>query len=517
MRRCTDHLPCLKNARKVQQMLEPQSITHPMRGAVAALDTERHLPQHEATPVKPFGRIVVPLLFAAAIAGPPLLVGGAGIARAVITSQATAPAVSMTPPARPAHDPSKPTAVVLAGNSLTESSDLLGPYEVLATSGKFNVYVAAPERRPSPLFPGSVNLMPHYSFAEYDAAFDGHVDLLVVPYIPNADTTDRAVLQWIAAKAASGSTILSVCAGARNVADAGVLAGQSATTYHDVLPVVQKSHPEVRWQSGLRYVDSGQFISSAGVTSGIDGALYTLGRFFGRDVADRTAQAMGYPHTRYLDDPTWRVPTPSMLPLLPNAYRWDQTELGVVLLDGVREAEVSSVLDTYPRSYAVQLSPLALERGIVQTRHGLDLVATDDLSNAPHLDRVLVPGTVDPRSGAEIDRWAAGRGLEAERIHASGAYAYDATLSDMARHETNGIVREAATGIEYPAGDLHLQGPEWRFDLLLRPLVLGLIGLGLFLFVRSDRRPQRESNASPSVRKYSATGRSSDRIGPSPA
>src|SRR5438270_6923011 len=125
----------------------------------------------------------------------------------MLASSAEAPSLSTALPAQPAHDPSKPTAVIVAGNHNTESSDLLGPYETLATSGKFNVYVAAPERRPSPLFPGNLNLVPHYSFAEYDRGFaGGKVDLLVVPYVPDAEP---AVLDWIRAKAASGSTILS--------------------------------------------------------------------------------------------------------------------------------------------------------------------------------------------------------------------------------------------------------------------------------------------------------------------
>jgi putative intracellular protease/amidase len=435
--------------------------------------------------VSRFSRFLLPLAFALAFTLPPLLVGGVGIGRAMLASLAKAPSLSTALPAQPAHDPSKPTAVVLAGNHNTESSDLLGPYETLATSGRFNVYVAAPERRPSPLFPGKLNLVPHYSFAEYDQAFGGRPDLVVVPYIPDAEP---AVLEWIRAKAAAGSTILSICAGAQVVADAGVLGGQSATTHHDTLPVVEKSHPEVQWVHNRRYVDSGQFISSAGITSGVDASLYTLERFFGRDVADQTAQAMGYPHTRFLDDPTWLVPSNNIVQTLPNAYRMHPTQIGMVLYDGVREVEVSSILDTYPRSYAAEVQPLGLESGIIQTRHGLDLLAPADLSTASKVDRVLLPGAPDTSTAARVDVWAAGRGLRAERIHGSGAYAYDATLRDMAHDESNSVVREAATGLEYPTRDLQLTGPEWRLDLVARPLALGLLGLSALLLLRNRRR-----------------------------
>jgi putative intracellular protease/amidase len=205
-------------------------------------------------------RVLLPLIYVCAFALPPLLVGGVGVARALLGSQTTAPPSLVSLPDRPTYDPEKPIAVVVAGNHATEISDLLGPYEALATSGKYNVCVAAPERIASPFFPGSLSVVPHYSFSEYDAAFGGAVDLLVVPYIPNASTSDPAVLQWIREKAASGTTVLSICAGAQVAADAGVLSGRSATTHHDTLPVVEQSHPEVQWVHGKRWVDSGQFI-----------------------------------------------------------------------------------------------------------------------------------------------------------------------------------------------------------------------------------------------------------------
>src|SRR5919205_2924469 len=72
-------------------------------------------------------------------------------------------------------------------------------------------------------------------------------------------------------------------------------------------------HRGVHWLHNGRYLDSGQFISWAGVTSGVDASLYTRGRFVGGELAEQTAQAMGYPHTRFLADPTWLVPADTIL------------------------------------------------------------------------------------------------------------------------------------------------------------------------------------------------------------
>lgn len=422
----------------------------------------------------------------------PLLVGAIGGAREWQAQQIEQPPALGRPlPERPAHDPSKRTAVIVAGNLGTESSDLMGPFEALATSGRFNVYVAAPERTLTPLFRGDLSIVPHYAFTDYDATFGRPPDLIVVPYIPYAssDTADASVLTWIRDQANAGSTVLAICVGAKAVADAGVLGGQTATTHHLKMSQVERTHPEVTWVRGVRYVDSGQFISSAGVTSGVDATLYTIGRMFGRDVAEQTAQTMAYPHFRFQDDPNWTVRGLNPAPYVPNLYRWGRADIGLVLYDGVSELEVSSVIDTYPRAFMTSIRTLATERTVIRTRHGLDLVPRSDFATAPALDRLLIPGRgLAPEASDALQTWAAQHGgLRAEPIHATDSHLYDATLRDMARHDSTSIALEAANQLEYPTDDLDLDGPAWRLELLAPPLAMGLLGLGAAIWLRRRR------------------------------
>jgi hypothetical protein len=127
------------------------------------------------------------------------------------------------------------------------------------------------------------------------------------------------------------------------------------------MPYVVPNHPEVNWVPGVRHVDDGQVISSAGVTAGVDATLYTVQRFFGRATALETAARIGYPHTRFLDDPTFEVPAYSDAAFLPNLFRLGRAKIGLYLYDGVDEIALSSVTDTYPRAFATDVLTVALE------------------------------------------------------------------------------------------------------------------------------------------------------------
>jgi transcriptional regulator GlxA family with amidase domain len=455
--------------------------------------------------MQPARSLTKPLVYGLAFALPLLMALVVAVAGLVVQNPlGPAPAFDGPLPSPPEHDSAKRTAVIVAGNVATEVSDLLGPYEVLAASDAFNVYVVAPERTLTPLVPvpayhccAAIDLVPHYSFAEYDRAIGVAPDLIVVPYIPLAaeGKQDAAVLAWLRERPGDQTVVLSICGGAQMVADSGILAGHTATSHHITLPVVTKDHPEVTWVTGVRYVDDGPFISSAGVTSGIDASLYTVQRFLGRDAALETAQRVGYPHTDFLDDRTWVLPPDNDAAALPNLFRFGRTRIGLFLYPGVGEIELSSVTDTYPRALATDVLSIGAERAIVRTRHGLNLVPRHDLSSVRGLDRMLVPGQADADLVAPVERWAEARnGPAVEHIHAGGDYPYDSTLTDIAHRETRLIARNAARWIEYPTAHLKLVGSDWRLALLLRPVALGLVGVivtfGLRRYVSGRRTVQ---------------------------
>lgn len=88
---------------------------------------------------------------------------------------------------------------------------------------------------------------------------------------------------------------MSVCTGAFKLASAGLLDGKKATTHHDYLDAFAKKFPKVQLERSQRFVQSSDVIyTAAGLSSGIDLALHIVEKFYGREVADRTAAYMEY-------------------------------------------------------------------------------------------------------------------------------------------------------------------------------------------------------------------------------
>jgi putative intracellular protease/amidase len=453
----------------------------------------------------------------------PLLAGVAGLGTRMVTAARTdtnPPAYTGALPMPPVHDPGKRTAVIIAANSGTEGSDFLAPYEVIATSGAFNLYAIAPERRITHLFPGSpllrgVDIMPHYSFAEYDTAIGSDPDLIVIPFMPFEQAPEyQKIMAWIRAHAGPHTILLSICAGAKNMTDTGLLAGRSVTTHHYTFPVIAQAHPDVRLVQGVRYVEDGNFISSAGVTAGVDASLFTLKRMLGREAALDVARQIGYPYAQFLDNPAYNPPAvpmtgstaPSLFNMFLSAYRMSTSQLGVALYPGISEIALASVVDTYPHENTLTINTVAPERAVVISRHGLALIPRWSFADAPTLDRIIMPGR---ESSADIpdtfERWAEGRyQIPVERIHANGGYPYDVTFDDMAHRAGSAIANQTVYLLEYPVGRVQVAAPLIPLGLIVRIVMLALLGLALAVMIDRRRAARTQQRSLKSMQPTAA-------------
>ncbi len=100
--------------------------------------------------------------------------------------------------------------------------------------------------------------------------------------------------EWLLNTAKNSQNVMSVCTGAFILADAGLLDSLEITTWYGALDNLQKSVPSATVVRGVRYTDNGKVLTTAGVSAGIDGALFLVSKIFGNITAKRTAKYMDY-------------------------------------------------------------------------------------------------------------------------------------------------------------------------------------------------------------------------------
>jgi transcriptional regulator GlxA family with amidase domain len=90
-----------------------------------------------------------------------------------------------------------------------------------------------------------------------------------------------------------GTAMAAVCTGTMLLSAAGVTRGRPAITHHAAVEALREEGAEVIEE---RVVDDGDLVTSGGVTSGIDMALWLVERHFGAELAEGIAR--GIEHER---------------------------------------------------------------------------------------------------------------------------------------------------------------------------------------------------------------------------
>jgi transcriptional regulator GlxA family with amidase domain len=115
-----------------------------------------------------------------------------------------------------------------------------------------------------------------------DHALDDAPPIDVLVYPGGRGTRDHLgdlrIRGWLHAERDRGTLMTSVCTGALVFADAGLIDGRPATTYWSALDLMTSLGTDIEARPDDRFVDSGDVITAAGVSAGIDMALHLVRR-----------------------------------------------------------------------------------------------------------------------------------------------------------------------------------------------------------------------------------------------
>src|SRR6266404_9629783 len=170
--------------------------------------------------------------------------------------------------------------------------DFCGPWEVFQDvmipsrqDMPFRLYTVAETKKPIRTS-GGMQIVPDYTIANAPAP--------KVIVIPAQSPPSPAVVEWIKKSSSTTDVTMSVCTGAFVLAKTGLLDGKSATTYHGAFGRFAMTFPKIELKRGARFVENGNLATAGGLSSGIDLALRVVERYYGRDVAQKTAYNMEY-------------------------------------------------------------------------------------------------------------------------------------------------------------------------------------------------------------------------------
>jgi len=185
-----------------------------------------------------------------------------------------------------------------------EVLDFAGPFEVFSITGQRNVgepfQVFTVAEKKSVAAKNKLNIQPTYLLDECPPC-----DIFLIPggggFYPDGkpfgtryEMDNTNLLMWVKARAAKAELVLSVCSGALILAKAGLLENKEATTHFMAVDLLKSIAPTTKVSPEKRWVDNGQVVLSAGVSAGIDMALYIVERLQGKQVAKEAARYMQY-------------------------------------------------------------------------------------------------------------------------------------------------------------------------------------------------------------------------------
>lgn len=174
-----------------------------------------------------------------------------------------------------------------------EVLDFSGPFEVFSTASRlacndWRVFLVAEAGRVNAR--GGFQVLSHWQLEDHPP-----IDVLVVVGgIHTAEVRKPRVIEWVRRTAGSATTVASVCTGAFLLAEAGLLDGLTVTTHWEDIPELRVSYPGLTVVGDRRWVAQGRFVTSAGISAGIDMSLYLVSRLGSMELAERTARQMDY-------------------------------------------------------------------------------------------------------------------------------------------------------------------------------------------------------------------------------
>jgi transcriptional regulator GlxA family with amidase domain len=175
-----------------------------------------------------------------------------------------------------------------------EELDFVGPWEVFSATAQHlfpddRVVTIAQESRPIRCAKG-LHVLPDFAFTTAPP-----LDVVLVPggQGTRREVSNPTLIGWLRDVGERCRWVTSVCTGALLLHEAGFAKGRRVTTHWAFVETLRQ-RGDVTVLEGRRYVRDGNVVTAAGVSAGIDMALWLVGQIYGIDVARKVQRGIEY-------------------------------------------------------------------------------------------------------------------------------------------------------------------------------------------------------------------------------
>ncbi len=166
--------------------------------------------------------------------------------------------------------------------------DIVGPTEVVSWIPDVEILWVGKEKGPVKAVPTGLSVTVEHTLDDVSSA-----DILMIPGGPGVRQLlqDEAHLNWIRQIHETTTWTTSICTGSLLLGAAGLLTGLTATTHWNAVQMLATFGATY---SEDRVIPQGKIVTSAGVSSGIDMALWLMGQLVGDDAAKAAQLCIEY-------------------------------------------------------------------------------------------------------------------------------------------------------------------------------------------------------------------------------
>ena len=175
-----------------------------------------------------------------------------------------------------------------------EELDFVGPWEVFTMAAKMrdDIRVVTIAERAEPVrCAKGMRVIPDCALADAPA-----LDVVMVPggLGTRREVNNPVLIDWLRGIGPQLTWVTSVCTGALLLCEAGFARGRRVTTHWAFVEELRKRYADVEVLDRVRYVRDGNLATAAGVSAGIDLALWLTGQLWGVETARKTQRSMEY-------------------------------------------------------------------------------------------------------------------------------------------------------------------------------------------------------------------------------